>query len=96
MDTFILVLHILLYVVAIALLVVLTVLGVKGLKILDKVDTLVDDLNEKAESLDGLFNAIDKLGDGIDSFTTSFILKTTKLLSIFKKTKKKKEDKEYE
>ena len=73
MEMFITVLQVLLYVVAIVLLVVLTILGIKAIKVMDKADRVIDDVDSKVQSLNGLFAAIDKVGFGIDHVTTSFI-----------------------
>ena len=46
MDTFILVLKVMLYLAAIVLLVVLAVLGVKAIKVMEKTDKLLDDVDK--------------------------------------------------
>ena len=51
MDTFILVLKIMLYLAAIVLLVVLTVLGIKAIKVMGKTDKILDEVDEKVKTV---------------------------------------------
>lgn len=88
MDTFILVLKIMLYLAAIVLLVVLTILGIKAIKVMGKTDKLLDDVDEKVKSLDNLFLAVDKVGYGINKVTDTVTDRIVNFVSrIFKKRK---------
>lgn len=55
------------------LLIVLIFLGIKMILTLNKVDKLVDDLNEKSKKLDGAFGAVDKVTDAISSVNDKVI-----------------------
>lgn len=56
-----------LYLLAIILFIVLIFLGIQAIVTLNKVDKLVDDIQEKSRKLDGLFDAIDGVTDTISS-----------------------------
>lgn len=85
-----------LYMVAIALLIVLIIVGIKLINILDKVDRLVDNIENKVNSFNGALAVINKTADGIASIGDSVIngvsLGVTKLSNLFHKKKKKEED----
>ena len=57
------VLSIILYVLGSILLVVLIILGVKLIITMNKIENVVDDINKKVKSLDGLFSIIDVTAD---------------------------------
>lgn len=89
------VLPILLYILGSILLVVLIILGIKLIQTVDRANSILDDLEEKSKSLDGLFSVIDNMSnaiaivgdrvvDGIAGMITSFFHK--------KKKKKVKEE----
>lgn len=89
MDTFILVLKVMLYLAAIVLLVVLAVLGVKAIKVMEKTDKLLDDVDEKVRSLDNLFLAVDKVGYGINKVTDTVTDRIVNFVTrIFKRRRK--------
>ena len=86
-----------LYMLGSILLIVLIILGIKLIITMNKIETVVDDINVKVDKLNGLFNIIDyttdklalvshKMVDGV-----SYILK-----KVFFKKNKKKEEKDYE
>jgi uncharacterized protein YoxC len=79
-----------LYILGIILLIVLIVLGIKCIRILGKVDKLVDDVEVKVSSLDGLFNIVDKVTDGIVLASDSIISSGSDFIS--RLFRKKKED----
>ena len=92
-------LTVVLYVVAIILLVILIVLGIKLINWIDKADKLLDNINDKVNSLNGALAVINKTADGITNIGDSVIngvgLVTSKISSIFKR-KSKKEERYYE
>ena len=65
-------LPIIIYFLLIILLIIGIILGVRAIQTLNKVDKVVDDVNDKVQSLNGFFNLID--------FTTD------KIVSIIKET----------
>ena len=86
-----------LYMLGSILLIVLIILGIKLIITMNKIETVVDDINVKVDKLNGLFNisdyttdklalVSDKMVDGV-----SYILK-----KVFFKKNKKKEEKDYE
>lgn len=62
-----------LYLLGIVLLVVLIILGIKMIKILNKVDDVVEDVNDKVESLNGVFKLVEKTSDSLGAITTSIV-----------------------
>lgn len=86
-------LSILLYVLGSILLVILIILGIKLIKTVDKVNLLMDDVQGKVKSLDGLFSVIDYatdkislLGDKISDGITAIVKK------LFVRKKKESEE----
>lgn len=62
-----------------------------------KVNTLLDDLNEKSQTLDGLFDTIEEVSDATRSFSTKFIGTVNRLFGKVPKRKRiVKEEDEYE
>ncbi|MDD4035717.1 MAG: hypothetical protein PHS45_00070 [Bacilli bacterium] len=87
------VLPIILYVLGSILIVIFIIIGVKIIRTMNKIDNIVEDVNEKVESLSKLFNIFDFaadrlsfLGDRITDKITAFII------GLFKKKKEKKEE----
>ena len=70
-------LPIILYIVGIILLIVLIILGIKCIGILDKVDRVVDNIEEKVNTFNGAISIISKFSDGISSIVDSFIFVIT-------------------
>lgn len=87
------VLPIILYVLGSILIVIFIIVGVKLIGTMNKIDNIVDDVNEKVESLSKLFNIIDFatdklsfIGDRLTDKITDFII------GLFRKKKRKKEE----
>ena len=102
MELFCLFMPIILYFLGAVLLVVLTLLFVKLIDTVEKTNFLLDNITAKAQSLDGLFDAIDSVGETISSVNFKLISTVTNIFEkIFHKKKKKKkkiekENDEYE
>lgn len=80
-------LPVLLYTFGIILLIVLIVLGMRLLRILEKLETVVDDVSRKVSTLDGLFYAIEKTTDGINAISDKV---SYTLINMFSKIFRKK------
>lgn len=88
-------LPIVIYILLIILLVIGIILGIKSIITIKKVEKVVDDVNEKVESLNGMFQIIDFTTDKIVSLTDKVIDGVSTLASkIFFKKKVKKIKKE--
>lgn len=91
-------LPILLYIGGVILLVVLIIIGIKFIKTMNRVGDIVENVDKKVNSLNGLFNIIDVTTDKLSIITD----KTVDLISSFvinlfkKKYNKKKEEESYE
>ena len=87
-------LPILIYILLCILITLLIIICVKVIKTMNKVESIVDDANEKVKSLNGIFNIVDVLTDKLSALTEvvsdSIILF---IKGIFKKIKQKKEEK---
>lgn len=94
MDTLIVALRVLLYLAGIMILVVFSMVGIKLIKLLDKTDSILDEVDAKVKSLDNLFDAIDKVGYGFNYLTTSIIKKANSIFPsvLRKKSNKRRED----
>ena len=89
------VLPILVYFLGSILLVVLIILGIKLIQRVDRANSILDDLEEKAKSLNGFFNVIDSFSNTIAVVGDRIIDGVTGLISsFFHKRKKKKEEEE--
>ena len=65
-------LPILLYILGAVLLGVLIYLVIKLLDTVDKVNVLLDDIEDKSQSLNGVFDAVENIGDTINSVNFNF------------------------
>lgn len=87
-------LPILIYILLCILITLLIVICVKVIKTMNKVESIVDDANERVKSLNGIFNIVDVVTDKLSALTevvTDSIILFIK--GIFKKRKQKKEEK---
>ena len=85
---------IILYFLGAVLLIVVIVLITRLISTVDKVNILLDDVEDKSQSLNGLFDAIGKVGDTVNAANnrlTGFIAGVASKL--FKEKKKKKKEK---
>ena len=85
-------LTILLYVLGSILLVVLIILGIKLINTMNKIQIVVDDINKKVDSFDGLFSIIDSTTDKLAFLSDKMVDGVTLLLKKLLKPKKRKED----
>ena len=83
---------IILYFLGAVLLIVVIVLITRLISTVDKVNILLDDVEDKSQSLNGLFDAIGKVGDTVNAANnrlTGFIAGVASKMFKEKKTKKK-------
>lgn len=90
MDFWLSFLPIIIYILLIIILIIGIILGIKSIITIKKVEKVVDDVNEKVESLNGLFHIVDfttdkivmltdKVVDGLSGFASKlFFRKKTK------------------
>ena len=86
-------LQLLLYILGSILLIVLIILGIKLIITMNKIENVVDDINGKVRSLNGIFSVIDVTTDKLallSDKTINFITEAIKRL--FTKRKEKDED----
>ena len=87
------VLQVFLYLLGSILLVVLIVLGIKLIITMNKIEKVVDDINVKVNSLNGLFSVIDFTTDKISLLSDKMIDGVT---SLFRRLFRKRKDEEDE
>lgn len=93
MDFWLSFLPIIIYVLLIILLIIGIILGIKSIITINKVEKVVDDVNEKVESLNGLFQIVDFTTDKLVSITDKVVDGISSLVSrLFTKKKKIKEE----
>ena len=81
------------YILLIILLVVGIILGIRSIQTLNKVDKVVDDVNDKVQSLNGFFNLVDFTTDKIVSITDKLVECVSGLIGgVFRKRNKKEEE----
>ncbi len=86
-------LPVVIYVLLIILLIVGIILGIRLIGAMDKVDNVLDNIEKKVNSLNGLFNVIDFTTDKISAFTDRVVDAFTGLISrIGRKKKESNED----
>jgi len=94
MDFWLSFLPIIIYILLIIILIIGIILGIKSIITIKKVEKVVDDVNEKVESLNGLFHIVDFTTDKIVMLTDKVVDGLSGLASrlFFRKNKKNKED----
>lgn len=83
-----------LYVLGSILLILIIILVVKLISTIDKTNEILDDINRKSKSLDGLFNAIDTTTGALSTIGDKIIDCVVGLISRFGKNKRKKRKEE--
>ena len=96
MDFWLSFLPIIIYLLLIVVLVILIILGVQSINAMKKVNKVVDDVNNKVESLHGLFSIIDYTADMLSSLSDRLVDGVSGIVAKLFSRKKKKEDDDYE
>lgn len=84
---------VILYTLGCILLIILIVLSIKGIKTLKKVNSLIDDVQEKSNKINGIFDFVDSTTDFMNGFVDKIVGGISGLL-IKMFNKKKEEDKD--
>ncbi len=85
-------LPIIIYFLLIVLLIIAIVIGIKLITTMNKVDKLVEDVNEKLESLNDIFNMAEYISGKMSAISETIIgVVTTAISKIFKKFNKESE-----
>ena len=94
MDFWLSFLPIIIYILLIIILIIGIILGIKSIITINKVEKVVDDVNEKVESLNGLFHVVDFTTDKIVMLTDKVVDGLSGFASrlFFKNKRKKMED----
>jgi len=87
-------LPIMIYLLLIALLTIGIILGIKTIITMEKIEKVVDNVNEKVESLNSIFSIIDFTTDKIASFTDKVVEVAGNLFSKVLFRKKRKDESE--
>lgn len=90
------VLPILMYILGSILLVILIILGIKLIQTVDRANDILDDLEQKSKSLNGVFSAIETCSSAIAVVGDRIVDGLTGMISSFFHKRKKKIDKEGE
>ena len=85
---------IVLYFLGAVLLVVIIMFVLKLMTTVDKVNALLDDVNGKSQKLNGLFDAIDDMGNTLNSFNSKISEVVTGVIKKLVKNKRSKKSKE--
>lgn len=83
---------VILYLLGSILLIVLIILGIRLIKTLNRVDTLIDDVNYKSSKLNGLFDIVDYTADALASVSDMAVGFVTSSVKRVLNRKKKEED----
>ncbi len=88
-------LPIVIYFLLIILLIIGIILGIRSIQTLNKVDKVVEDVNDKVQSLNGFFNIIDFTTDKIVSVTDKVVEGISGLIGhVFKRRRTKNDEEE--
>lgn len=90
------ILPIIIYFLLIIILVVGIILGIKFIKTVTKIEKVVDDVNDKVESLNGFFHVLDFTTDKIVALTDTIVDKVSMFISKLFLNKNSKKDKKKE
>lgn len=93
METLTVSLPVVIYFLLIILLIICIILGIRFIITMKKIENVVDDINDKVQSLNGFFNIIDFATDKVSSLidvVVNFI--TNKIGWLFKKKKKEESE----
>ena len=85
-------LPIVIYFLLIILIIIGIILGIRAIQTLNKVDRVVEDVNDKVQSLNGFFNLIDFTTDKIVSVTDRVVEGVSGLIGNFFSKKRKNKD----
>ncbi len=97
MDAARIVLPIILYILGSILLIILIILGVKMIITMNKIENVVDDVDQKVQKLNGLFSIIDVTTDRLSLVSDRVIDFISMVVSkLFRHKKKGKEEEENE
>lgn len=94
MDFWLRFLPLVIYILLIALLIIGIILGIKTIITMGKVEKVVDNVNDKVESLNSIFNIIDFTTDKIATFTDKVVEVVGNLFGKLSFRKKGKKDSE--
>ena len=84
-------LPILLYILGITLMIVLIILGIKIIQMMDKMERIMDNIEDKINSLNGVFAVINKTTDSIDLISSKVVGVVTNTIGRLFRRKKKEE-----
>lgn len=88
------VLPMLFYIFGIILFIVMTILGIRTIQVLDRAEKVIDNIEDKVNTLNGFFNVINKATTSIDLISSKVV---GSIVGLFEKIfRKKKEDDFYE
>ena len=76
----------------IILLVVGIILGIRSIQVMDKADRILDNVEDKVNTLNGVFSVINKTTSGLDIIGNKFIGVITDFLAKLFKRKKEEDD----
>ncbi|MBR4262765.1 MAG: hypothetical protein IKQ35_05315 [Bacilli bacterium] len=90
MEVLLQLLTVIIFVLLAVLLVIFIIIGLKLIETIDNTNNILDDLEKKSKSLDGLFETVENVGDSLSVVTDKFVegaLGTIKRLFNRKKNK---------
>lgn len=96
MESLMEVLPIILYSLGIVLIIVLIVLGIKLIHTIDKANLILEDVEKKSKSLNGVFNVIDGVTDTLSVLSDTLVTSITRVIGKIIPRKRKKEREENE
>ncbi len=86
-------LPIIIYLLLIVILIIGIILGIQSINAMKKVNKVVDDVNNKVESLNGLFSLIDYTTDKLSTFSDMLVEGVSGIIAkLFHRKKKREED----
>ncbi len=94
MEELSLILGIITYIFTITLLIVAIIIGIRIIGLTDKIDRILDEVEEKVNSLNGMFNVFNKFSLGMELVSSKVTGTISNLIGKVFKKKKEEEDSE--
>lgn len=96
MESLLEILPIVIYSLSIILIIILIVLGIKLIHTIDKANIILEDVEKKSKSLNGIFHVIDGVTDTLSVLSDTMVTSITKVIGKIIPKRKKKEREENE
>ena len=96
MEVMLQLLTIIVFILLAVLLVIFIIIGLKLIETIDNTNNLLDDIEKKSKSLDGLFDTVENVGDSLSVVTDKFVEGALGTIKRLFNRKKNKDEEDYD